>query len=118
VRKAFAAASFIAVLFGSVTSTALAQRTTPIGAVVREKSAEASTSVTAKHDASRASSVSHSALVGAGIGAGTGLVVALIATHSSGVSDHSEDGMAYVTLISAGALIGLIAGTFVGLSRH
>jgi hypothetical protein len=63
-------------------------------------------------------SVSHFALVGAGIGAGAGLLAGAIASTQSHVTDHSEDAIAYIAFASAGALIGLVAGTIVGLTRR
>jgi hypothetical protein len=61
---------------------------------------------------------SNGALIGAGIGAAAGLVTALIVTHGNGVSDHSEDAIAYVYLPALGAFVGLIVGSIVGLTRH
>ena len=54
------------------------------------------------------------ALIGAGVGAAAGVVVAFIATHASNVSDHSEDGIAYVYLGAVGALVGLVVGAVAG----
>ena len=67
---------------------------------------------------SRAERVARGALIGAGVGAATGLVVALVATHSSGVTDHSEDALAYISIPAFGAFIGLIIGGAVGFFRH
>jgi hypothetical protein len=53
--------------------------------------------------------------VGAGIGAATGLIASPILNAQN--SDHSEDGMTYVVLMSFGAFIGLIAGSIVGWTR-
>jgi hypothetical protein len=63
----------------------------------------------------RASRVSHDALVGAGIGAAVGLVASPILNAQN--SDHSEDGMTCVVLMSFGALIGLITGSIIGWTR-
>jgi hypothetical protein len=63
----------------------------------------------------RASRISHDALVGAGIGAATGLIVSPILNAQN--SDHSEDGMTYVVLMSFGALIGLVTGSIIGWTR-
>jgi hypothetical protein len=63
----------------------------------------------------RASRASHDALVGAGIGAAVGLVASPILNAQN--SDHSEDGMTYVVLMSFGAFIGLVAGTIIGWTR-
>ena len=63
----------------------------------------------------RASRVSHDALVGAGIGAAVGLVASPILNAQN--SDHSEDGMTYVALMSFGAFIGLVAGSIIGWTR-
>jgi NhaP-type Na+/H+ or K+/H+ antiporter len=61
---------------------------------------------------------SRGALIGAGIGAAAGLVTAVIATHRSGVTDHSEDALAYVYFPAFGAFLGLVIGAVVGLVRH
>jgi hypothetical protein len=63
----------------------------------------------------RASRISHDALVGAGIGAATGLIASPILNAQN--SDHSEDGMTYVVLMSFGAFIGLVAGSIIGWTR-
>jgi hypothetical protein len=62
--------------------------------------------------------VGKSALTGAAIGAAAGAVLATIATQRSGVTDHSEDGFGYVVFMAAGALVGLVTGTIVGLVRR
>jgi hypothetical protein len=67
---------------------------------------------------SRAARTSRGALIGAGIGAATGLVVAFIATHNASVTDHSEDGLAYIGVTAFGALVGLIVGGIVGFIRN
>ena len=60
-------------------------------------------------------SASHGALIGAGIGAGIGLVASPILNAQN--SDHSEDAMTYVMLMTFGAFLGLIAGGIVGWVR-
>ena len=60
-------------------------------------------------------SASHGALIGAGIGAGIGLVASPIL--NAQYSDHSEDAMTYIVLMSFGAFLGLIAGGIVGWVR-
>jgi hypothetical protein len=64
------------------------------------------------------SGVAHDALVGAAVGAGVGLVTAVVATTQPGVTDHSEDVLAYVVFIGLGAGLGLAAGALVGVVRH
>lgn len=59
----------------------------------------------------------HGALIGSGIGAACGLIVALIETHN-GVTDHSEDGMGYITFATIGALVGYVVGGVVGFVRN
>ena len=59
--------------------------------------------------------VSHDALVGAAIGAGAGLVTAVVATTRPTVHDHSEDAIGYVLFITLGAGSGLAVGTWWGL---
>jgi hypothetical protein len=63
----------------------------------------------------RAARVSHDALVGAGVGALVGLVASPILNAQN--SDHTEDAMTYVVLVSFGAFVGLVAGTIYGLTR-
>ncbi|MFL5595676.1 MAG: hypothetical protein ACJ785_13850 [Gemmatimonadaceae bacterium] len=63
------------------------------------------------------SSNTNTALVGAGIGAAAGLVAAIVLTNQGSVTDHSEDALGYVALISLGALVGLIVGSIVGHVR-
>jgi hypothetical protein len=104
------------VLFTGFASPAFAQRETRLGATAPTQ--DETRRAVPGSDSTRTVSVSHSALVGAGIGAGGGLLAGIIATHSSGVTDHSEDGLAYIALISAGALVGLVTGTIVGLARR
>ncbi|HUQ83113.1 MAG TPA: hypothetical protein VM076_18320 [Gemmatimonadaceae bacterium] len=49
-------------------------------------------------------------LVGALVGATAGAVVALAVTHQGSVTDHSEDGIAYVFFVPIGALVGALVG--------
>ena len=58
--------------------------------------------------------IANGALIGAGIGAGVGIVVALLDTQRATVTDHSEDGLAYIAFGALGAFIGLIVGGIVG----
>jgi len=58
--------------------------------------------------------IANGALIGAGIGAGVGIIVAAFDTHSATVSDHSEDGLAYIAFGAFGAFLGLIVGGIVG----
>jgi hypothetical protein len=80
--------------------------------------AKVSTPVSRDTTESRWVRASNGALIGAGIGAAAGLVTALIVTHGNGVSDHSEDAIAYVYLPAFGAFVGLVVGSIVGLTRH
>ena len=66
---------------------------------------------------SRPNRTARGALIGAGAGMGTGIVAAFIATHRSGVTDHSEDGFAYIAFAGIGALVGLVIGGIVGFVR-
>jgi hypothetical protein len=68
--------------------------------------------------ATRATRTARGALLGAGIGAATGIVAALIATNQANVTDHSEDALAYIALASIGALVGLLFGGIVGFVRE
>ena len=99
-----------------------AQRTASIVAGVRverdslRSTGQARVLPAVSHDApGRASRVSHDALVGAGIGAAAGLIASPILNAQN--SDHSEDGMTYVVLVSFGALVGLVAGGIIGWTR-
>ena len=65
----------------------------------------------------RAARTAHGALIGAGIGAATGLVVAVILTNQAKVTDHSEDALGYIALTSFGAFVGLVVGGIVGFVR-
>jgi hypothetical protein len=56
-------------------------------------------------------------LVGAAVGAAAGGIGALYVTSQPRVTDHSEDGLAYIMLMSAGAIAGLVVGTVVGVVR-
>jgi hypothetical protein len=67
---------------------------------------------------SRSSRTAHDALIGAGVGAATGVVAAFIATHKASVTDHSEDSLAYIFFPAFGALIGLVVGGIVGFLRN
>ena len=67
---------------------------------------------------SRASRSARGALIGAGIGVATGLVVAVIATSDARITDHSEDGLAYIYFSAVGALVGLVVGSIVGFARN
>jgi len=66
---------------------------------------------------SRVVRVVHDGLIGAGIGAATGLMAAFILVNQSNVTDHSEDGLAFFILGVDGGLLGLIVGAIVGLFR-
>jgi hypothetical protein len=112
----------LALLSSSLARSVDAQRTASIVAGVRvERDSLALTryarlSRTVSHAApGRASRISHDALVGAGIGAATGLIASPIVNAQN--SDHSEDGMTYVVLVSFGALVGLVAGSIIGWTR-
>ena len=51
-------------------------------------------------------------------GAAVGMLGAFLVTHQSSVTDHSEDGIAYMLFIPAGALAGFVAGGIVGAIAH
>jgi hypothetical protein len=112
----------LALLSSSLARSVDAQRTASIVAGVRVErdslplTRYARLSRAVSHAApGRASRISHDALVGAGIGAATGLIASPILNAQN--SDHSEDGMTYIVLMSFGAFIGLIAGSIVGWTR-
>jgi|SRR5689334_3406596 NhaP-type Na+/H+ or K+/H+ antiporter len=62
--------------------------------------------------------IANGALIGAGIGAGVGIIVAAFDTHSATVTDHSEDGLAYIAFAAFGAFIGLVVGGIVGYNHR
>ena len=112
----------LALLSSSLARSVDAQRTASIVAGVRverdslRSTGQARVLPAVSHAApGRASRISHDALVGAGIGAATGLIVSPILNAQN--SDHSEDGMTYVVLMSFGAFIGLVAGSIIGWTR-
>lgn len=65
------------------------------------------------------SSPSWGRYVGVGMiaGAALGTAAAFFVTHQSSVTDHSEDGLAYILFIPAGFLIGAVVGGVVGMTR-
>jgi ABC-type nitrate/sulfonate/bicarbonate transport system permease component len=116
----------IVILSASLTQNLGAQR---IGSVALRVNAERDSSplqqagklsyqVVGDTTPSRAARTSRDALIGAGIGAATGLVTAFIATHNASVTDHSEDGLAYIGFTAFGALVGLVVGGIVGFIRN
>jgi hypothetical protein len=100
-----------------------AQRAEPIGvgpAFAREtRSPPAGATLPAASErdtaSSRRSIVARDALIGAGVGAVTGLITAVIVTRTGNYSNHSEDGLAYLYFPIYGAMAGLVAGVIVGL---
>ena len=100
-----------------------AQRAAPIGVgpsfarETRSPPAGATLPAPSKRDtaSSRRSIVVRDALIGAGVGAVTGLVTAVIATQTGNYSNHSQDGLLYLWLPIYGAAIGFVAGAIVGL---
>lgn len=66
---------------------------------------------------SRASRTARGALIGAGIGAATGVVVAFISTQDASITDHSQDGLAYIYFPAVFTLAGLVVGGIVGFVR-
>ena len=115
-----------AALCCSFPQTVVAQQTNHSGLGLRVERNPVSDSNAAKRlghiavdtTSSKAERVSRAALIGAGVGAGTGLIVALVATHSPGVTDHSEDALAYIYIPALGALLGLLVGGVVGFVRN
>ena len=79
--------------------------------VVAQRAAADSTS-------SRLVNTMRGALIGSGIGAAAGVIVALIETQAGSVTDHSEDALAYLTFATIGALIGYLVGGVVGFVRN
>jgi hypothetical protein len=116
----------LVLLCSSVTQNVDAQRseTIRLGLTVERDSFASPRALNAHHPGvrdsteSRAVRWSHGALIGAGIGVAAGLVTAVIVTHGSGVTDHSEDALAYVYLPAFGAFVGLVIGGIVGLARN
>ena len=100
-----------------------AQRAAPIGvgpSIARETRspvAGATLPAASKGDtaSSRGSIVARDALIGAGVGAVTGLITAVIATQTGNYSNHENDTLLLMWLPIYGAMIGLVAGAIVGL---
>jgi hypothetical protein len=113
-------------LCGSLAHTLQAQRVESVGVGLNAKrdtspsaaAGAASDQVVSDTTQSRASRTARGALIGAGIGAGTGFVAAIIATNKASVTDHSEDGLAYIALTAFGALVGLVVGGIIGFVRN
>jgi len=63
-------------------------------------------------------SVGRYMFVGLLSGAAAGTLGALLVTHQSSVTDHSEDGIVYMIFVPAGALAGLVAGGLLGAIAH
>jgi len=63
-------------------------------------------------------SVGRYMFVGLLSGAAVGMLGAFLVTHQSSVTDHSEDGLAYMIFVPAGALAGFVAGGIVGAIAH
>lgn len=57
-------------------------------------------------------------LLGALAGAGVGLTAAFIATHQRHVKNHSEDELVYTSMVSLGAVAGLLTGCVVYVVRR
>jgi hypothetical protein len=66
---------------------------------------------------SRGSRTVRGALIGAGVGVATGLVVAAISTHDESITDSSMDGLAYIYYTAVFGLGGLVVGGIVGFAR-
>ena len=66
---------------------------------------------------SRAARTVRGALIGAGIGAAAGIVVAHISTQDESITDHSQDGLAYIYFASVFGLAGLVVGGILGFAR-
>jgi len=113
----------IAVFLGcSLTRSAEAQRAASMRLGITVDTAAAPTSVgerpVADTGSSRLVNTMRGALIGSGIGAAGGLILAFVETHNSSVTDHSEDAMGYITFITLGALIGYVVGGVVGFVRN
>lgn len=72
----------------------------------------------ADSSSSRLVNTMRGALIGSGIGAAGGLILAFVETHNGSVTDHSEDATGYITFIALGALIGYVVGGVVGFVRN
>jgi hypothetical protein len=97
-------------------SAASAQRQSAAGIQRLSASTERIDAVTVGPRAVSAASargVAHGALIGAGVGAAAGLLVAAIAPHSS----SADNGEAYIAFGAIGAFVGMVAGAAIGASR-
>ena len=57
--------------------------------------------------------VAHGVLIGAGVGAVAGVVVAAVTPHSS----HDEDALGYIAFGAIGAFVGMLVGGAIGATR-
>jgi hypothetical protein len=90
----------------------------PVGAVrpaVGGVSAVPAGRALAAMPASRAGRAGIGALAGGVLGATIGALLAAERVHRPSVTDHSEDGLVYFVFVGGGAVVGLVAGTAVGL---
>lgn len=99
-----------------------AQRTASLRLGVTVDTAVARVSVgkqpVADTTSSRLVNTMRGALIGSAIGAGGGLILAYVETNKASVTDHSEDGLAYIYFTAFGALIGYVVGGVVGFVRN
>lgn len=96
----------------------LAQRADDIAGVATPVRADGETQAAARASLRpRGTRVAQHALWGTVLGAAAGGLVAFTATNRAVVLDHSEDGLAYFVFVPAGALLGAVTGTVVGIAR-
>jgi hypothetical protein len=101
------------------------QQLVPVGATERGAAAPrlADTAASVRRDSlaapvpHRAAEAARGAVVGAVIGTAAGVATAIVLTNSPSVSDHSEDGFAYLFLGCVGAVAGVLVGAVVGAIR-
>jgi hypothetical protein len=113
--------AFVILILGLTARRLEAQRAAPIAvgpSLSREtRSPLPGATLPAPRDtsSSRASVLRRNALIGAGVGAVSGLVTAVIVTHTGNYSNHADDGLLYMYFPIYGAMAGLVAGLIVGV---
>ncbi len=116
-------AALVILILGFAAGRLEAQRAAPVGVSgsfarqTQSSAAAATLPARSKPDgaSSRRSIVVRDALIGAGVGAVTGLITAVIVTQTGDYSNHSDDGLAYLYFPIYGAMAGLVVGVIVGV---
>jgi hypothetical protein len=103
----------LAPLVGLRASPIAAHRVSPAGMTRTYADAHARPAAAAARDSTSAGSrAAKGALIGGIVGAGFAFAI----THTSGVTDHSEDGIVHILPIRLGIVIGVLAAAIGGVS--